>query len=437
MKRLKECQVSYKDTEVTLKMKRLKYILLIGILACTTGCQKENAEFIPIVSNEPDTVEVVEPGYTQPTQIEEDKPKETIKEETTSFSGEDDIDDYLNENLVLEDDEEIEACEWVSGFNEEQNCFRVRICYKEEPENEYKHKRDFFVFRENELTSIMVDYPSKSDYDAPRYVYDANDFAAYKEDVNFDGYNDLLIHLGCKSGGGDCWCAYLYENGNYVYNESFEKISNYKTEPACGIIYSTYTSQGTGIEKIFKYDESENEFAEICELKEKDGALFTLIAELIFYDNSEYFNEDEKDYSIVQLFGEQLDEYEEFLNKDGHPVYLYAKMPIEDLEKFYSDVYQEKRTFEVGYDTTTECGIVCKEDGFAYSANGVGWGDYCALTEIKEIDSGIKVYCDEINAFDGLCYSKISFIMAPSDNKFGYSLKRDSIKIEDKTGDDK
>ena len=146
MKRLKECQVSYKDTEVTLKMKRLKYILLIGILACTTGCQKENADFIPIVSNEPDTVEVVEPGHAQTTQIEEDKPKETIKEETTSFSGEDDIDDYLNENLVLEDDEEIEACEWVSGFNEGQNCFRVRICYKEEPENEYKHKRDFSFF---------------------------------------------------------------------------------------------------------------------------------------------------------------------------------------------------------------------------------------------------------------------------------------------------
>ena len=329
-------------------MKRILYCFLICILTCAVGCKKENAEFIPIVSNEPDTVEVVEPGYTQPTQIEEDKPKETIKEETTSFSGEDDIDDYLNENLVLEDDEEIEACEWVSGFNEEQNCFRVRICYKEEPENEYKHKRDFFVFRENELTSIIVDYPSKSDYDSPRYVYDANDFAAYKEDVNFDGYNDLLIHLGCKSGGGDCWCAYLYENGNYVYNESFEKISNYKTEPACGIIYSTHTSQGTGIEKIFKYDESENEFVEICELKEKDGALFTLIADLIVYDNSEYFNEDEKDYSIVQLFGEQLDEYEEFVNKGGYPVYLYAKMPIEDLEKFYSDVYQEKRTCEVG-----------------------------------------------------------------------------------------
>lgn len=65
-------------------MKRILYCFLICILTCAIGCKKENADFIPIVSNEPDTVEVVEPGHAQPTQIEENKPKETIKEETTS-----------------------------------------------------------------------------------------------------------------------------------------------------------------------------------------------------------------------------------------------------------------------------------------------------------------------------------------------------------------
>ena len=307
-------------------MKRLKYIFLVGILACTIGCQKENIELNPIEINEPDTVAVVEPEPAQPTQVVEDKQEETIEEiieEKISYSDVKEIDDYIIENLTLEDDEEIEACEWVNGRYESNKCFRVRICYKEEPENEYKHKRDFFVFYDSdELTSITVDYPSKDDYDAPRHVIDANDFEARFDDVNFDGYEDLLICLGYYGpNAGSYWCAYLYDRGDYVYNESFEKISNYRIELASEVIYSSYMEQAAPIDQIFKYDATKKEFTEVCSYKGMDGEIFRVIADLILYDNLDGFDEDEQDWQIVSSFGEQGEAARGTLElKDGNEI---------------------------------------------------------------------------------------------------------------------
>ena len=351
-----------------------------------------------------------------------------LEEEPTSYSEEKDIDDYINANLVLEDDEEIEVCEWVSGINDSKRCFRVKICYKEEPENEYKHKRDFFVFRGSEFTSVMVDYASKDDYDAPRYAYEANDFEARLEDVNFDGYNDLLICLGYFGpNAGSYWCAYLYDGGNYVYNESFERISNYRLESVSKVIYSSVMEQATPIDSIYKYDKSKNEFTEVCSYKGMDGEVFRTVADLIVYDKENYFDEDEQDWTIVSTFGET--EYGTLVNKEGYELEYTAKMPIEDLEIFYKQVYGKDRSFEAGYEGGVEVGIFCKDDGYAYAHNGIGWGEYPVITNVEKTDKGIKVYCDLNSAFIGYRYATFNFTLIESDNKFGYSLVKDSIKF--------
>ena len=351
-----------------------------------------------------------------------------LEEEPTTYSEEKDIDDYINANLVLEDYEEIEACEWVSGINDSKRCFRVKICYKEEPENEYKHKRDFFVFRGSELTSVMVDYASKDDYDAPRYAYVANDFEARLEDVNFDGYNDLLICLGYFGpNAGSYWCAYLYDGGNYVYNESFERISNYRLESVSKVIYSSVMEQATPIDSIYKYDKSKNEFTEVCSYKGMDGEVFRTVADLIVYDKENYFDEDEQDWTIVSTFGET--EYGTLVNKEGYELEYTAKMPIEDLEIFYKQVYGKDRSFEAGYEGGVEVGIFCKDDGYAYAHNGIGWGEYPVITNVEKTDKGIKVYCDLNSAFIGYRYATFNFTLIESDNKFGYSLEKDSIKF--------
>ena len=104
-------------------------------------------------------------------------------------------------------------------------------------------------------------------------------------------------------------------------------------------------------------------------------------------------------------------------------------MPIEDVECFYKEVYGKDRTFEAGYEGGIEVGIFCRDDGYAYAHNGTGWGEYPAITKVEETSDGIKVYCDVINAFDILRFATLDFTLIKSDNKYGYSLKKDSVNF--------
>ncbi len=47
--------------------------------------------------------------------------------------------------------------------------------------------------------------------------------------MNFDGYKDIIISLGNDTVAGTSFhCAYIYDGEKYIYNKSFEGISNYK-----------------------------------------------------------------------------------------------------------------------------------------------------------------------------------------------------------------
>ena len=60
------------------------------------------------------------------------------------------------------------------------------------------------------------------------------------EDVTFDGNNDLLIAVGGDK-GGEFYCVYVYENGFYRYEPSFEKIPCYKVDPDRQLVCGTLT----------------------------------------------------------------------------------------------------------------------------------------------------------------------------------------------------
>jgi hypothetical protein len=391
-------------------------LLTAAICLSVVGCG--NAEVNNDISSEP------EPEVVNITQITEDDPEENKVEEIT-FSDIKEIDEYINENLALDADEEIESCEWVDS---DRSCFRVRICYKEAPVNEYKHKRDLFVFVGSKLTSVMVDYPSHDDYSAPRHVCEGNDFEAGLEDVNFDGNKDLLVCLGYSgSNGGSYWCAYLYDRGNYVYNESFERISNYRLEYVSKQIFSSYTEQANSIEAIYEYDETNDEFTEVCSYTGAERAIYGVVADLIAYDAIGYPNESVQDWVIVSTFGDRKNGT--IVISDGYEVEYSERMPIEDVEIFYQQVYGEDRSFEAGYEGGHEVGIYCKDDGYAYAHNGVGWGEYTVITNVEETDDGVKVYCDLNDAYGGYRFAAFDFVLTGSDNLFGYSLIKDSVKF--------
>lgn len=193
--------------------------------------------------------------------------KEEVKEEVNGFefgdisSGDDYIDELAAANVVLAADEEIEAQDWV---DESKSCYRVKVQYKEQPDHEYKHKRDYFFFVDNSVKPVMVDYPSKSDRNADRYVSHACDFNAHFEDVTFDGNDDLIISLGSDHNGSIFNCAYIYDDGQYVYNKSFEWIFAYKVDKENKKIIAEYNSTGSAVQKeVFEYQEDKKIFYEV------------------------------------------------------------------------------------------------------------------------------------------------------------------------------
>lgn len=141
--------------------------------------------------------------------------------------------DVIRQNVALSTDTEIEGLEWLDG---KESCLRVKIRYRETPEDNYRHKEDYFFFLEggNDAIQVLhVDYPDKDveNIGKERYVWNACDFNAHFEDVTFDGQEDLLLFLGYSGvHGTQIYAAYVWENGCYRYEPTFEKIPNYTTD---------------------------------------------------------------------------------------------------------------------------------------------------------------------------------------------------------------
>ncbi|MCR4934216.1 MAG: hypothetical protein K6A29_08440 [Lachnospiraceae bacterium] len=123
----------------------------------------------------------------------------------------------------------IEKTEWIV----EGEVFRVAIERAELEIDEYAHLRDYIFVKKDEIKWFEVTYPSKNDpLDSDRYVWDACDFNVKYENVNFDNEKDILIFLGYAGVHGYMkYSAYLYEDGGYRYEKTFENIPNYKLYP--------------------------------------------------------------------------------------------------------------------------------------------------------------------------------------------------------------
>lgn len=166
---------------------------------------------------------------------------------------------YVEQTVLLSEDTMIEACEWVK----EPEVLRVRVQYKEQPEENYLHKEDYFFFMTGgEVTqSLYVDYPTKDfeNMDKPRYVWDACGFEAYMEDVTFDGREDLIIRLGHAGVHGTMVaCVYVATEDGYRYVQSFEEIPNYEVDVKNQIIRGRSTGNAyTYYEYEYKYENQE------------------------------------------------------------------------------------------------------------------------------------------------------------------------------------
>lgn len=183
----------------------------------------------------------------------------------TDSSDEPDVDEkaepYIDAYVSLSDDTEIEGCEWMQ-YGDEQ-VLRVKIQYKEEPENDYPHKEDYFLFmtQDGDVSNIIkvnyedkgVPYGLETDCATQHQLGAACGFDAHFEDVTFDGEEDLLIFVG-YSKGTKFYCAYIYENGEFHYERTFEHIPSYVVDTEKEVIYgsATYTATDFG-DVTFEY----------------------------------------------------------------------------------------------------------------------------------------------------------------------------------------
>ena len=142
----------------------------------------------------------------------------------------------------------------------------MAICRTEEVDGEYKHLSDYIFTDNGKIKYIKVIYPSKSeDYSVDRYVYDACDFEVKYEDVTFDGYKDILISLGHQGYmGTELACAYVYEDGEYIYKKSFEEIPNYVIEQEEKYIRG-WLYVPSGYDNNYRYEYIDEQFIETDE----------------------------------------------------------------------------------------------------------------------------------------------------------------------------
>lgn len=140
-------------------------------------------------------------------------------------SGNNTIDNQMKEFIFLNNAEKIAYQSFVTDC-----CYRVSITSDSTYFND-RFTRDYFFFDDEKIHPLIVEYPSDNDTDTDRKVYNNCTFSAKFEDITFDGNDDLLISLGYVGiPEWECFCAYIYKDGQYEYNKSFEQIVDYKID---------------------------------------------------------------------------------------------------------------------------------------------------------------------------------------------------------------
>ncbi|RKM57966.1 hypothetical protein D6853_00020 [Butyrivibrio sp. X503] len=193
-------------------------------------------------------------------EYEEQSEISTDEEEKVEIECEDaDVNAEISNTVLLDEGKKIEHAEWV---DEEQSLYHVSVGRTKEEPDEYMHLEDYFFAKENgKVISLKVDYPSKkASRDSDRYVFEACDFDVEYVDVSFDGHKDIVISLGSQSSSGmSVYCAYVYEDGEYVYKKTFEEISNYRIDENKKVITGTY--RHSYIEHVVvTYEYKDNEY---------------------------------------------------------------------------------------------------------------------------------------------------------------------------------
>lgn len=233
-------------------MKKRSVLFLTITMLALSSCKGSNVSDLP--EDEVEEQEVA--GDNTDEDVPEDSEESGDTDESETSGGMFNTGNYYIDSMTIDlpDDRMIESHEWI---DDDHRCYRVRIDYKQQPDNAYKHVEDFFYYIEDEesVVTLYVSYPDKDDTKAERYVYNACDFDAKLVDVTFDGHDDIVISLGYAGSHSDeVYCAYVYDHGEFVYNRTYELIRNPEIDPDNKRILSSVTYRDEDLTEPYRYN---------------------------------------------------------------------------------------------------------------------------------------------------------------------------------------
>lgn len=243
-------------------MKKIyKWIMIFFVVLLCIGCDSKeelSADNITGTVENTLTEELDNDGISG----EEKKPEEVSK------SVDEKAECYINDYINLSNDTEVEGYEWMQYDNEQ--VLHVKIQYKELTVNNYRHKEDYFLFivQEEKVSQILlVDYEDKgihvrldegTECINNHILGEGCSFDAHFEDVTFDNQEDLVISVG-NSRHAEYYCVYVYEDGEFRYEKTFEHIPSYVVDIDNEVIYGSDTD-GMGLYFDTTYEYKNGEF---------------------------------------------------------------------------------------------------------------------------------------------------------------------------------
>ncbi len=415
-------------------MKRLKYLLLIGVLSCVTGCQEQ-------------------PSVAEPVIQETNEPEEVIEEPVEEVIEELSVESLID---IFKESEKVELSEQDFSFEYEDHTFSISSVWSDYVDalgypDEYEQNNYGYISTNSDGYYWGMRYPSQGDSD---YGFQVVFVSPSREREGADTYVDHISLIcvetsrGIKAGdsvsdlassygkpdsmtiheGNDEWSdiTYTYQDYSIVFVVSEDKVLFIN-------LYDIDSENASSID--FNYDDVDTKG-----LSEETLDLFAPCA--IYLESGS--NTDNEDL----LSSKELSGIEEFLicfiNADNENVEFIHdyngggeiptkqwRIKYEDWEYLLREVLKEKDPLKLRDNMHTEFSgemevYYSPDDNYIYMEVGaIGWGyEEARVREVsREGDTYIITY-DLYSDFSDTQspYDTVEVTIAESDNKYGYSL---------------
>lgn len=269
------------------------------------------------------------------------------------------------ENTII-DYEELKTADYL--------CGRIILDYEEAPENTYSHKEDYFCFydkRTGELWDIVHFEVSG------HYIGEACGFGILFDDINFDGHEDLLIESGTARGGSSYYCAYLWTDNGFRYEETFDRIGSYQAVAETKTIIGYYHEVNDyDWYTYYRYtDAGFMLYREEYDYTHTDSSIKSIVRDIEGGTES-YRVEINPELPLCRIEAEKVDKSKEWYHYEGvdYEIKVYASEDSEDAEYiFYENVY-ELPSLDVKFEDLDFDGN--KDMMFKFVANGLSHMNY-------------------------------------------------------------